>query len=127
VRIRPSSRFLSSLIFAALALSLLPVPGASADPAESAAAAAEIQADFVLEGAAVYTVDRARTWAEAVAVRGDEIVYVGGNKGAARYVGPRTRVVNLHGKMVLPGFQDAHLHAHICMRCGPVSSSCNAR
>jgi predicted amidohydrolase YtcJ len=87
------------------------VPGASADPAESAAAAAEIQADFVLEGAAVYTVDRARTWAEAVAVRGDEIVYVGGNKGAARYVGPRTRVVNLHGKMVLPGFQDAHLHA----------------
>jgi predicted amidohydrolase YtcJ len=87
------------------------VPGASADPAESADAAAEIQADFVLEGAAVYTVDRARTWAEAVAVRGDEIVYVGGNKGAARYVGPRTRVVNLHGKMVLPGFQDAHLHA----------------
>jgi predicted amidohydrolase YtcJ len=110
VRIRPSSRFLSSLIFAALVLFAVPVPRASADPAESAAAAAETQADFVLEGAAVYTVDRARTWAEAVAVRGDEIVYVGGNKGAARYVGPRTRVVNLHGKMVLPGFQDAHLH-----------------
>jgi predicted amidohydrolase YtcJ len=79
VRIRPSSRFLSSLIFAALVLFAVPVPRASADP--------------------------------AVAVRGDEIVYVGGNKGAARYVGPRTRVVNLHGKMVLPGFQDAHLHA----------------
>jgi len=110
VRIHPSSRFLSSLIFAALALSLLSVPGASADPAEATAAASEIQADFVLESAAVYTVDRARTWAEAVAVRGDEIVYVGGNKGAARYVGPGTRVVDLRGKMVLPGFQDAHLH-----------------
>jgi hypothetical protein len=52
-----------------------------------------------------YTVDRVRTWAEAVAIRGDEIVYVGGNKGAARYVGPRTRVVNLAGKLVLPGFR----------------------
>ncbi|MBW2692999.1 MAG: amidohydrolase [Deltaproteobacteria bacterium] len=72
--------------------------------------APEIEADFVLEGAAVYTVDAARTWAEAIAVRGDEIVFVGGSKGAARYVGPRTRVVNLAGKMVLPGFQDAHLH-----------------
>jgi predicted amidohydrolase YtcJ len=93
-----------------LAFSMAPVPGWGAEPANPSAAAPEIEADLVLEGAAVYTVDPARTWAEAVAIRGDEILYVGGNKGAARYIGPQTRVVNLAGKMVLPGFQDAHVH-----------------
>jgi predicted amidohydrolase YtcJ len=110
VRTHPSSRFLAAVILIVLAFSMAPVPVLGADTSKSPAAAPEIEADLVLEGAAVYTVDRARTWAEAVAIRGDEILYVGGNKGAARYVGPRTRVVNLAGKMVLPGFQDAHVH-----------------
>jgi predicted amidohydrolase YtcJ len=110
VRICPSNPFLSAMALVVLALSVTPAPALGADSAKSAAAAPEIKADLVLEGAAVYTVDRVRTWAEAVAVRGDEIVYVGGDKGAARYVGPRTRVVNLRGKMILPGFQDAHVH-----------------
>jgi predicted amidohydrolase YtcJ len=110
VNIHPSSRFLAAAIPIVLAFSVAPVPVLGAKPSKPPAAAPEIEADLVLEGAAVYTVDRARTWAEAVAIRGDEILYVGGNKGAARYVGPQTRVVNLAGKMVLPGFQDAHLH-----------------
>jgi predicted amidohydrolase YtcJ len=110
VRVRASSLFLPSLIFAAAALSILAFRAVNADPPKSPAASPDAQADFVLQDAAVYTVDGARTWAEAVAVRGDEIVYVGANKGAARYAGPDTRVVNLRGKMVLPGFQDAHLH-----------------
>jgi predicted amidohydrolase YtcJ len=67
-------------------------------------------ADLVLRGGAVYTVDAARSWAEAVAVRGERIVYVGSDDGASAYIGPRTRVVDLDGKMVLPGFQDAHIH-----------------
>jgi len=107
---RPSSRFLAALILVIPALSTAPTLARGADPAKSPVAVLQMEADLVLEGAAIYTVDRARTWAEAVAIRGDEILYVGGNKGAARYVGPRTRVVNLAGKMVLPGFQDAHLH-----------------
>ena len=67
-------------------------------------------ADLVLRGGAVYTVDAARSWAEAVAVRGDRIVYVGPEDGVSAYIDPRTRVVDLEGKMVLPGFQDAHIH-----------------
>jgi predicted amidohydrolase YtcJ len=110
VSIHLSSRILSAAISAALAFSVAPVPALGADASKPRAAAPKVEADFVLEGAEVYTVDAARTWAEAVAIRGDEIVYVGSNEGAARYVGPRTRVVNLAGKMVLPGFQDAHVH-----------------
>jgi predicted amidohydrolase YtcJ len=49
--------------------------------------------------------------AEAVAVEDGLIVYVGGEAGAARFVGPRTRTVDLAGGMLLPGFHDAHIHA----------------
>ena len=67
-------------------------------------------ADLVLLGGAVYTVDANRSWAEAVAVRDQRIVYVGNNEQALALAGPATRVVDLAGKMLLPGFQDAHAH-----------------
>ena len=67
-------------------------------------------ADLVLTGAAVYTVDAARSWAEAVAVRDGRIVFVGGAEGARAFIGPDTRVLDLKGAMVLPGFHDAHIH-----------------
>jgi hypothetical protein len=67
-------------------------------------------ADVVFLDGAVYTVDAARSWATAVAVRGHDIVFVGDDPGARGYVGPATRVVDLHGRMLLPGFQDSHLH-----------------
>lgn len=67
-------------------------------------------ADLVLRGAAVYTVDPARSWARAVAVHEGRIVYVGTEEGAERWIGPSTCVVDLAGGMVLPGFQDAHIH-----------------
>ncbi len=110
MRIRPSRRSQVAVFAVVLATAVGLVSVQAADSAEPSGAAPEIEADFVLDGAAVYTVDAVRTWAEAIAVRGEEIVYVGTSRGAARYVGPRTRVVNLAGKMVLPGFQDAHLH-----------------
>jgi predicted amidohydrolase YtcJ len=68
------------------------------------------KADLVLRGGAVYTLDAVRTWAESIAIRGDEIVYVGSDTGAERFVGSATKVVDLRGAMVLPGFQDAHVH-----------------
>ena len=68
------------------------------------------EADVVLRGGAVYTLDAVRSWAESVAIRKDTILYVGPDSGIAPYVGPRTRVVNLEGRMVLPAFQDAHIH-----------------
>jgi len=67
-------------------------------------------ADFVLTGGHVHTVDPGRTRAEAVAVRGERIVAVGSTAEVARHVGPRTRVVDLTDRLLLPGFQDAHVH-----------------
>jgi predicted amidohydrolase YtcJ len=67
-------------------------------------------ADLVFTGAAVYTVDAARSWAQAVAVRDGRIAYVGNDSGVRSLVGPRTRVVRLEGRMLLPAFQDAHVH-----------------
>ncbi len=73
-------------------------------------AAAEAPADTVFTGGAVYTVDPARSWAQAVAIRGGRIAFVGTDTGAQAFVGPKTRVVKLEGRMLLPGFQDAHIH-----------------
>ncbi|MCW3844223.1 amidohydrolase [Micromonospora yasonensis] len=67
-------------------------------------------ADLVITGADVYTVDAARSWSDAVAVRGDRIIAVGSGP-ASELIGPRTRVIEAPGGMVLPGFQDAHIHA----------------
>ncbi len=72
--------------------------------------AAEPAADLVLLEGRIYTLDAARSWAEALAVRGGRIVYVGPDAGAARFVGAETRVLRLGGKMVLPGFHDSHVH-----------------
>jgi predicted amidohydrolase YtcJ len=74
------------------------------------AAAAPAPADLVLTGADVYTVDTARSWAEAVAVRDGKLAFVGTARDAQRFVGPKTRVLDLKGRMVLPGFHDAHAH-----------------
>lgn len=84
--------------------------GALRETETGAVAVAEAPADLVLRGAAVYTVDAARSWARAVAVRGGRIVYVGSEAGAAAWIGPATEVLDLPGRMVLPGFQDAHAH-----------------
>jgi predicted amidohydrolase YtcJ len=67
-------------------------------------------ADVVLRGGAIYTMDAVRSWAEAMAIKGDKIAYVGAASGLEEHVGPRTRVVDLQGRMVLPAFQDAHIH-----------------
>jgi predicted amidohydrolase YtcJ len=68
-------------------------------------------ADLVLTGADVYTVDAARRWARAVAVRGDRIVAVGTDDEVRDLIGPSTEHRHLPGRMVVPGFQDAHIHA----------------
>jgi predicted amidohydrolase YtcJ len=67
-------------------------------------------ADLVFVNGEVYTVDAARTWAQAVAVRAGRIVAVGTADDMAQLIGHATEVVDLHGRMLLPGFQDAHVH-----------------
>jgi predicted amidohydrolase YtcJ len=67
-------------------------------------------ADLVFRRADVYTMDAARSWASAVAVRNGRIVYVGSDSLPPGLIGPHTEVVDLRGRMVLPGFQDGHVH-----------------
>lgn len=69
------------------------------------------RADIVLTNGAVHTVDRQRSRAEAVAISGKDIIYVGRNSGSAEFIGPKTEVIDLGGKLVLPGFIDSHAHA----------------
>jgi len=79
-------------------------------------------AELALTGGAIYTVDGARSWAEAVAVRNGRIVYVGTDKGAEGHIGPETKVVDLEGRMVVPGFQDSHVHP---ISAGVEANSCD--
>jgi predicted amidohydrolase YtcJ len=67
-------------------------------------------ADIVFKNGNVYTANDRSPRAQAIAVIADRIVYVGTNSGAQKYVGTNTRVVDLQGKTVLPGFTDAHQH-----------------
>ena len=75
-----------------------------------AAPAASEPADAVYRGGRIYTVDAARSWAEAVAVKGGRFVAVGGNADVDPYIGPATRVVDLAGRMAMPGINDMHAH-----------------
>lgn len=67
-------------------------------------------ADLVLVGGRVFLADQAGTVAEAVAVGGGRVLAVGTDAEVRAHVGPSTRVVDLEGRLVTPGFNDAHLH-----------------
>ncbi len=67
-------------------------------------------ADLVLKNGNIYTVNEHQPRAEAVALKGERIVFVGSNRDVQRYVGQNTRVVDLHGNTVLPGMTDSHHH-----------------
>jgi len=73
-------------------------------------AQARAESALVLHGGAVYTVDPARPWASAVVVRDGRIVFVGDDAGAFVAAGSDARTIALNGRMVLPGFQDSHIH-----------------
>jgi predicted amidohydrolase YtcJ len=93
--------------FVPLALALL---AASACRTTTAGAPAGAPADLVLLGGHVVTVDPARPEAQAVAVRGDRILAVGSDAEIRRLVGPATQVVELHGRLLTPGFIEGHGH-----------------
>ena len=67
-------------------------------------------ADLILRHGAVYTMDAARSWAQSVAIAQGRIIYAGTDAEAARLAGPSTRIIDLGGRMVLPGFHDSHTH-----------------
>src|SRR5262245_57753134 len=67
-------------------------------------------ADLVLTGGVVITVDPKDTVAQAVAIRGARIVFVGTSAGAKAYIGDKTEVIDLRGRSVTPGLIDTHVH-----------------
>jgi hypothetical protein len=67
-------------------------------------------ADLVVLNGKVWTVDKAKPQAEAIAVVNDRIAAVGSNEEIKKWVGPNTRTIDAHGKTVLPGLIDAHVH-----------------
>jgi predicted amidohydrolase YtcJ len=79
-------------------------------------------ADIALKGGAIYTMDGSRSWAEAVAIRDGRIVFVGLDKDLQAHIGPATRVIDLKGRMLMPAFQDAHIHPILA---GLQANSCN--
>ena len=73
-------------------------------------AASDEAADVVFTNARVYTLDVTLPWAEAVAVKGNEIIYVGSSAGVDAHVEANTRRHDLGGQLLLPGFIDSHMH-----------------
>jgi predicted amidohydrolase YtcJ len=69
-----------------------------------------VPADLVFINGNVYTVNAKQPRAQAIAIKGDRIVYVGSNAGAQAYRGANSRLVDLHGATVVPGMTDAHAH-----------------
>ncbi len=66
--------------------------------------------DAVFTNGKIYTVNPKQAWAEAVAITGDSITYVGDNAGALALAGDDTIRYDLGGKLMLPGFIDTHVH-----------------
>jgi hypothetical protein len=67
-------------------------------------------ADLLFINGNIYTVNGKQPQAQAIAVKGDRIVFVGANSAAKQYQGANTHVVDLHGATVVPGMTDAHYH-----------------
>jgi predicted amidohydrolase YtcJ len=78
--------------------------------ASAARGQSPLSADLIVTGARIYTVDPAHPMAEALAVRGSRLVFVGSASEAQVLRGPSTRVVDVHGSTVIPGMVDAHAH-----------------
>jgi predicted amidohydrolase YtcJ len=97
---KPSSALQAAGAAAVAALALVP----------SAASAATRPADTVLRGGPIHTFDSHFSTVRALAVRRGRIVYAGSTRGVRAYIGKRTRVQNLHGRAVMPGLNDAHIH-----------------
>ncbi len=85
-------------------------PSCVAACSKTDAPAAAPGADTVFTNGRVYTVDAGRSWAEAVAISDGRIIYVGSNTGVDAHIGSNTTVVDLKGRMMMPGFQDSHIH-----------------
>ncbi len=75
-----------------------------------AGAQASVDADVILRNGKIVTIDQNFSIAQAIAIRGESILAVGSNAEVGHYAGPRTKIVDLAGKTVIPGLIDDHYH-----------------
>ena len=97
---------IAGFILGALSIGLLSACGDNSDVPLTQ----PVVADRVLTGGSIYTVNPAQPWAEAVAIKGDTLIYVGDAAGVQAHIDSDTQVADLDGRMVLPGFVDTHAH-----------------
>jgi predicted amidohydrolase YtcJ len=95
-----------SLFFATLSLGAAVFAAATTSAADGKAA----PADTAYRNGYIYTVDAADSVQQALAIRAGRIAYVGSDAGLAPYVGKNTSVIDLHGRMLMPGLVDGHMH-----------------
>ena len=81
----------------------------------AASAIAAEKADYVFKNGAIYTIDSKNPTAQAIAISGKYIIYVGTNEGVAQFVGDKTQVIDLDGQMLLPGFVESHSHPTLAL------------
>jgi hypothetical protein len=93
--------------FASLAVLACAVTAACSPTPASATAA---PADLVLRNGKIVTMDAAHPQGQAVAIAGDRITAVGSDAVIQQYVGPKTKVIDLHGHLAIPGFDESHGH-----------------
>ena len=79
----------------------------------SASAKEQKGADLVIKNASIYKVDGENNIEEAFAVKDGLIVYVGNDQGVEAFISSNTKVMDLEGKMVSPGYIDGHLHSYL--------------
>ena len=79
----------------------IPLPAADAPPPA---------ADIIITNARIYTENPQQPWADAIAIRGEEILAVGDKAKIESYRGKATKVIDAQGRLVLPGFTDCHIH-----------------
>ena len=89
---------------------LLIVTLAAVLAAGSGAAFATPPPDLILHGGKIFTADAENPWVEAVAIRGTRFVAAGSSAEVLKHAGPSTRQIALAGRVVVPGFNDAHTH-----------------
>src|SRR4026207_915711 len=93
--------FSRGLIWASLAVMVSGLWSAATEAAE---------ADVVLRNGKIYTADKERSIRQAIAIKGNTIVAVGDDKDVAPLIVSGTKVIDLGGKLVLPGLVDTHIH-----------------
>lgn len=83
--------------------------------------------DIVLLDGRIFTTDTPHPWAAALSIRGDRIVAVGTTASVSVLAGPKTRRLQLEGRVVVPGFNDAHRHLSALTRPSTYAASNRAR